>query len=458
MKKIKRVTALFLSAAMSVSLSACGGNQPAATEPAATTTPAADSGAGQPAAGTESPAAASGENVTLTMSWWGGDARHEATQQALAALNQKYPNIKVEGVFGGWQDWESKMGLAFSQGNAEDIVQMGSFWHIMYNQDGQTFVNLYDYRDYIDLTQFDNLEAYEVDGKLYCLPASMTARTMFWNKSVFAAAGIEIPVTWDELIAAGGTFKEKLGDEYYPLTMTNLDRMLFMVWYLESQYGKEWVSGKECNYTIEEITTGFEMIKMLEDSHVMPTMQEIVDNAADPIERSPVWTDQKWAGVYTWNTSPKNLQATLPDPDDLVPGAMFEGFPHTGGMYKAASTYGITSSCKYPVEAAMALNYLVNDPEGAGIMGTQRGIPVSKSAIAAAEAAGTVDPLIKEATDIALAGAGFPMDEYFESNDYKATTEGLYDRTFNAFSYGEVDAAGAAKMLLDGMNETMAKN
>ncbi|HIT41458.1 MAG TPA: carbohydrate ABC transporter substrate-binding protein, partial [Candidatus Caccovicinus merdipullorum] len=73
------------------------------------------------------------------------------------------------------------------------------------------------------------------------------------------------------------------------------------------------------------------------------------------------------------------------------------------------------------------------------------------------ENANSVDELTKQATEYALEDNTFPMDEYFECNEYKATTEGLYDRVFNAFGYGEVDAQGAAKMLLDGMNEKMSE-
>lgn len=467
MKKWKSLLSGALAVSMAASLTACSGsgnaNETAATTApaAAETTTAADTGAAdtetETAAENGGGAGITDEDITLTISWWGGDTRHEATQKAIEAFMAKYPNIKVESTFGGWQDWEAKMGLAFSQGNAEDIVQMGSFWHITYDNDGKAFHDLYELKDYIDLEQFGDLSSYEVNGKLNCIPVSMTARTMFWNTVPFEQAGLELPKTWDEFIAAGEIFKEKLGDDYYPAMMTNLDRILFMVYYLESVYGKEWVTAGQCNYSVEEIKEGFDMIKMLEDKHVMPTMQEITDNAADPVQNSPVYIDGKWSGVYTWNTSPAALRSALPDPETLVATPMFEGFPHKGGMYKASQTFAITQTCEHPKEAALLLDFLLNDPEGALLMGTERGIPLSKSGLAALEAAGEMDPLIAQATEYALDSAGFAMDEYFESNEYKAKTEGLYDAVFNAFSYGEVDSAQAAQQLLDGMNAHMSQ-
>ena len=41
-------------------------------------------------------------------------------------------------------------------------------------------------------------------------------------------------------MAAGKTFQEKLGDDYYPLHLGAYDRMILMVFYLESKYGKDW--------------------------------------------------------------------------------------------------------------------------------------------------------------------------------------------------------------------------
>lgn len=55
----------------------------------------AEGGETSAAADKEEAAAADGE-VTLRFSWWGGDARHKATEAACQAFMEKYPNIKVE--------------------------------------------------------------------------------------------------------------------------------------------------------------------------------------------------------------------------------------------------------------------------------------------------------------------------------------------------------------------------
>ena len=42
----------------------------------------------------------------------------------------------------------------------------------------------------------------------------MTGRIFYWNMNTFKQAGIEaVPASYDDLIAAGKAFQEKLGDD-----------------------------------------------------------------------------------------------------------------------------------------------------------------------------------------------------------------------------------------------------
>lgn len=78
-------------------------------------------------------------------------------------------------------------------------------------------------------------------------------------------------------------FAEKLGDDYYPLALGAYDKMILMVYYVESVYGKDWVVDGQLNYTTEEIAKGLEFIQSLEDNHVIPTAQTLTgDGSGQP--------------------------------------------------------------------------------------------------------------------------------------------------------------------------------
>jgi ABC-type sugar transport system, periplasmic component len=460
MKKWKNYIVASLVGVMLFSLVGCGSSTSKETE-APTTEKATEAATEKETTAPDDGADASGINttdpITLTMSWWGGDERHEATQKAVDAFTAKYPNITVDTTFSAWGGWEEVMGLAFSSGTAEDIVQINWNWIEAFGANGATFYDLYEFSDVLDVTQFpqNNLESSEIDGKLMGLPISVTARTMFWNQDTFDKAGIDIPTTWDELLAAGETFKTVLGDDYYPMMLTEYDRALFMVYYLQSVYGKDWVVNGELNYTAEEIAEGFAMFKELEDAHVIPTIQMIYDYAASVVDQSDRWIDGYWAGVYTWSSSYVNLAIALPKVEQMVVGPMFGGFPYKGGLNKISQEFAISSTCKHPVEAAALLNFLLNEEEGVILMSDQRGVPASKAGMEILASSGVLSEFMVETTELALGGAQFAMDSQFENAQLRSEGDGVYYTVMSNHSYGNYTNEEAAEALINGINEVL---
>ena len=93
--------------------------------------------------------------------------------------------------------------------------------------------------------------------------------------TTFNKAGItEVPKSLDDLMAAGKAFKEKLGDDYYPMHLGAYDRMILMVFYLESKYGKDWAdpSTSTLNYDADQIAEGIDFIKSLVEGHVIMSL------------------------------------------------------------------------------------------------------------------------------------------------------------------------------------------
>ncbi|OYO90905.1 hypothetical protein CG709_12985, partial [Lachnotalea glycerini] len=167
-------------------------------------------------------------------------------------------------------------------------------WITSFSSDGSAFADLNQYSSIIDLTQFDQskLDLCTVADKLQAIPVSMTGRIFYWNKTTFEKAGISVPTSLEELKKAGETFKTVLGDEYYPLVVGEYDRMVLMVYYLESVYGKPWVENGELQYTAEEVQTGLEFIQSLEDDHVIPSAETVtglsLKHTSEPIRLAEI--------------------------------------------------------------------------------------------------------------------------------------------------------------------------
>ena len=427
-------------------LAACGGNGGAASSTASSAAEAA------------SVAGLSSDPVTLTMSWWGGESRHNAYQEALKAFSAEHTTITVNPTFAAWSGWEDTMSTKFAGGVAEDVCQINWNWLYNYSGNGQTFLDLNSVTDYLDMSQWDDakLGACNVANAQQCVPISMTGRIFYWNMTTFNKAGItEVPATEDDLFAAGKAFQEKLGDDYYPLHLGAYDRMILMVFYLESKYGKDWAdpTTSTLNYTADEIAEGIDFIKSLVDGHViMPLPTYYGANGDGATHQSNEWITGKIAGIFEWDSAASKYQDALDEENKpgFTVGEEIKFGDYNGGFSKVSMGMAITKTCKNPAEAATLIEYLWNG-DGAAIMGSECGIPASKAGLAAAQDAGAVKDLVAEANAKVMAFTTNKLDPLFENNDLKASGTGIYQEVFDNIDYGDQTPEEAVETLLDGM-------
>ena len=428
-------------------LAACGGNGGAASSTASSAAEAA------------SVAGLSSDPVTLTMSWWGGESRHNAYQEALKAFSAEHTTITVNPTFAAWSGWEDTMSTKFAGGVAEDVCQINWNWLYNYSGNGQTFLDLNSVTDYLDMSQWDDakLGACNVANAQQCVPISMTGRIFYWNMTTFNKAGItEVPATEDDLFAAGKAFQEKLGDDYYPLHLGAYDRMILMVFYLESKYGKDWAdpTTSTLNYTSDEIAEGIDFIKSLVEGHViMPLPTYYGANGDGATHQSNEWITGKIAGIFEWDSAASKYQDALDEENKpgFTVGEEIKFGDYNGGFSKVSMGMAITKTCKNPAEAATLIEYLWNG-DGAAIMGSECGIPASKAGLATAQAAGKINELVAEANGKVMAFASCQLDPLFEASDLKATGTGTYQEVFDTVDYDNKSGADVVDVLLDGMS------
>ena len=446
---MKKLTALLMGTAMVLSLAACGGSSNAGST--ATSTAASSAAA--------SVAGLSSDPVTLTMSWWGGESRHNAYQEAIKAFSAEHSTITVNPTFAAWSGWEDTMSTKFAGGVAEDVCQINWNWLYNYSKNGQTFIDLNSVSEYLDLTQWDEakLAACNVANAQQCVPVSMTGRIFYWNMTTFNKAGItEVPATEDDLFAAGKAFQEKLGDDYYPLHLGAYDRMILMVFYLESKYGKDWADPvtSTLNYTEDEIAEGLAFIKSLVDNHVMMNLKTYYSaNSDTATHQSNEWITGKIAGIFEWDSAASKYSSALDDSnkDGFTVGEEIKFGDYNGGFSKVSMGLAITKTCEHPAEAATLINFLLNEEKGASIMGSECGIPASKAGLKFAQDAGAVKSLVAEANAKVMAFTTNKLDPLFENNDLKASGTGIYQEVFDTVDYDGVSGADVVDTLLDGM-------
>lgn len=146
--------------------------------------------------------------------WHGmGGTNGEALQKIVDQFNASQNEITVNAQYqGSYDETLTKLrSTASGQAVGADLVQVfevGSTFMI----DSKLTVPV---QDYVDKTKFDlsqlepNLLAYfTIDGKLNSMPFNNSTPLMYYNAEMFKKAGIEVPETMEEMIAAAPKLQE----------------------------------------------------------------------------------------------------------------------------------------------------------------------------------------------------------------------------------------------------------
>lgn len=392
----------------------------------------------------------------LRMSWWGGDSRHAATQAALEVCGAKHGHtIKPE--FTGWSGHFEKVATQLAGSTEADIMQINWPWLPIFSKNGDGFANLRDFSDTIDLSQWsdEELEASTRNGSLNGLPASVAGRIFYFNKTTWDKAGLGLPTTLEELIAAGPVFKEKLGENFFPLEGRGLDASLLVQNVVTQMTGKSLINPEtnEVQWTADELQAGIDMYQTMVDNHVLKAWPDMNAAGNVPLHENADWTKGMIAGSYQWDSTYFKISKPMAEGQELVPAGVLrmEGAKNDGLYRKPSMVFSISANSDKQQAAAEVLNCLLTEAEGIDAMSSARGVPSSDAASARLLENGGIQQVQIDAQDMVMAANVPAISPYNEDPDVRA---GLED-TLELFAYGELDSAAAAEEILMLVNEAL---
>ena len=392
----------------------------------------------------------------LRMSWWGGDSRHAATQAALEVCGAKHGHT-INPEFTGWSGHFEKLTTQIAGGTEADLMQVNWPWLSFYSADGTGLADLNQFSQIIDLSNWDDAQivAGSMNGALNGLPISTTGRLFVFNTTTWAKAGLDLPKTWDDLIAAGPVFREKLGEGYYPFEAAGLDAALIVTLYGTQATGKPLIdpATNELTWTKEELVNAISLYKTLVDNHVIEGWQDRAADGNVPLHENPEWSQGMIAGTYQWDSTYFKISDPLEDGQELAyVDLLTQDGQKTPGIYRKASmVFSISANSEKQEAAAQILNCLLNEPEGVSALGTTRGVPASRTAREQLSEADAIQPIQVEAQKKVIDAEGPAIHPMMEFPSVRAA---LQDN-LELFAYGEVDAAEAADEMILAINEAL---
>ena len=184
---MKKIIALLLVLTMALSLAACG-NKPVAEDD-----------------GTATVTMIAAQYGNETAAWWADfEAKFEAANENI--------DLVVDVV--SWNDIYTVVNTRIANGEAPDLLNIDGFAD--YQADGL----LLPAEEWVSETTYAKffpsfLEQSVVDGTVWAVPDLASARALYYNADILAAAGVEVPTTWEELKAACAAIKA-YDAEIYP--------------------------------------------------------------------------------------------------------------------------------------------------------------------------------------------------------------------------------------------------
>jgi raffinose/stachyose/melibiose transport system substrate-binding protein len=419
-----RVLALVTALGLAAGLAGCGTSDGDDTDPAGSDTSTTEEDAAATNDDGETPDEPSTGGETVTLTWW-----HNGTADPLLSYWQGVadaymaanPNVIIEVTPVQNEDLQTKIIAALQGGDAPDIfAQWG----------GQEGTDQWDAGYLMDLTQTAAGPIAEMggavngwtspDGHVYGLPFTMGIGGIYYNKDLFAAAGITAaPTTMDEL----GEAVAKLQDSgVAPIALGGVDEWPAAHWWY-------WLALRECT---KDVVDAAATDKDFSDPCFLKAGQDLQAFAdLDPFQEgfmsaSAQQGAQSSAGMLA------NGQAAMELMGVWEPGILrgltetgeldFElgWFPFPGvtnglGDPTAAMGGGDGFSCwsSAPAECTDVLNFLVSQENQEAFATTGSGIPVVPGA-----EAGLEDPVLQDvfAASNTAAYVELWMDKLFGNN------------------------------------------
>ena len=320
-----------------------------------------------------------GSSKDIQFAWWGNDERDRRTRDAIAAFQASTKGVKVRPQVTNWDGYWDKMATQTAGGNPPDLIQM-DYAYITEYAKRNTLLALDEFiPEKLGIADFDehSLNSGKVDGKLYGATMGINSVALFYNKTTLQKSGLEMPddtMTWSQFAdLAKQVAAKNPGNFGTPNGL--LSDVPFECWL--RQRGKSFFTEKgELGFEpadfVEWMTYWDELSKA---KAAIPA--EVETASSGDVSDAPILTG-KAAFAFMWSNQLTALTAATKDeigihmfPQGDAPDS------RPGQFYKASMLLSISAKTDGRDTALELANALLTEPEIAGKLGFERGVPPS---------------------------------------------------------------------------------
>ncbi|MCL2214082.1 MAG: ABC transporter substrate-binding protein [Treponema sp.] len=402
---------------------------------------------------------ASDNVVTLRFSWWGTDARHEATLAVIDAFHRQYPNIRIEPEYGAQAGYNEKKTTEFASRTAPDIFQIETGAGPEYQRLGVLY-NL----SRLNSISFEKFSPsfLVANGQFgtrqqYAIPTGMAGTAVIVNKTLADRLGIDFTrqYDWEQLITWGQQVRAA-DPTCYLLSVNQVHGMPFFVRaYARQIAGMPIIddANKRLNMTEAQFTQLFDFIdRLYKTGTAAPAAYKA--SFGDQDQNDPNWIAGKYVASVGYGSNAAVLQSANPSVQyiagrlPLLPNKRDDGWFNNTPQYM-----GIYSGTRYPEEAATFLNFFFNSEQAAILLKDVRSTPPTAFAQQIIANAGFVNPLVAQAMEVSMTYNGKDDAGFTTGAEVTAILLAAYE----AVSFGTKTPQVAAREVVAQINDFLSR-
>jgi multiple sugar transport system substrate-binding protein len=318
--------------------------------------------------------------VSIVFAYWGSDARQKLTEEVIKKFEAKNPTIDVEGDFSSWDSYYEKIATKVAANDAPDVMSIEIRGLSEYAGRGA----LADLSGKVPAADLDQqvLASGQIEGKQYAVPTGVNAFSMIANPAALEKAKKELPEdtswTWDQWAGLAkeisATGSGVTGAEY------NFNPAFLQIY--AAQRGEKFYDGNKIGMSAETITSWWAIHRKLIETKGSPDAAKSAEIGSTGPEQSLLGTNAGAMGMW-WSNQLNALTKSSGQEMTLLRMPKAEGAT-TGGMFlQPAMFYTASAKSEHPAEAAKLIDFLVNDPDAAATLLSDRGLPTNAKVLAA---------------------------------------------------------------------------
>ncbi len=296
----------------------------------------------------------------------------------LKYLDEQLPNIKIKFEFVSNENFDNILNAQLQAGNGPDIIEGGARTKLLAKAG-----YLLDISDQAFVSNYSNagLQPYTVDGQVYATPLQSWYEGIFYNKTIFADNGIEVPKTWDEFLEihrtleANGIKAQTMGAQSWEPMMKQSMALANNEFYADPAnkgYDERFNAG-EVDLAVDWLPAVTEWYKIIEEGFITEDMLGLsYDQALDEFatEKAAMWESGPWSVGTIQEKNPDMEFGMFPIPglDADKPGWLIGGPGSSFSVNEASENVEAALKVLEMTATAEAQKALVADNAGSSFV------------------------------------------------------------------------------------------